>query len=71
MPAPIANLLQTGLEGMPVLAVLVGRGGRRRVGTRTARFVHAAVVLREKILSVEIVVDLLVTWHVGVGVRIT
>lgn len=69
-PAAVSYIFKAILEGSPVLGV--GITGRKwyRTGARL-RFVHSTMMLREKILSVEVVVDSLVPRNIGVQVGIT
>ncbi len=58
-PASLPNRFKTVLEGLPVGTRLLARSEGARAGSRLG-LVHATMMLGEKILAVEVVVDTLV-----------
>jgi hypothetical protein len=69
-PAAVSDIFKAILEGSPVLGVSIAWRKWYRTRARL-RLVHSAMMLCEKILSVEVIVDSLVPWNIGVQVGIT
>jgi hypothetical protein len=69
-PAALTDRFETVLEGLPVCTRLWTGCEGARAGTRFG-LMHASVVLGEKILAVEVIVNALMAWYTRVEFGVT